>query len=362
MMDKRIRQHILDLEPYEPIIPLDVLSEKLRMPIDTLVKLDANENPYGMPPKAKERLANLAYGHIYPDPESRQLREKLSQVFSMPVKNILAGAGADELIDLIVRLTMDPGDALINCPPTFGFYDAVAQVNDLNIININRNRDFSVDIDEVTQAANSGAKLIFLANPNNPDGSMLSKNDLDRILDLPLLVVIDEAYIEFAPKGSSLYREVLTRDNLIVLRTFSKWGGLAGLRLGYGFFPEILLQQLMKIKQPYNVSVAASEAGIGALEDLELLNLRVDWILAERSRLFSALEDFEWISPYPTQSNFILCRIQGRDAAELQTNLAKQGILIRYFRKKGLEDHVRFSVGKPEDIDKLLSALKELAK
>ena len=362
MMDKWIRQHILDLEPYEPIIPLDVLSKKLEIPIEKLVKLDANENPYGMPPKAKERLANLAYGHIYPDPESRQLREKLSQVFTMPVKNILAGAGADELIDLIVRLTMDPGDALINCPPTFGFYDAVAQVNDLRIVNIQRNRDFTLDIAEITKAANSGAKLIFLANPNNPDGGMLSRNDLEKILDLPLLVVIDEAYIEFAPKGTSLYREVLTRDNLIVLRTFSKWGGLAGMRLGYGFFPEFLLQQLMKIKQPYNVSVAASEAGIGALEDLELLNLRTDWILAERSRLFSALETLEWISPYPTQSNFILCRIKDRDAAELQANLAKQGILIRYFRKKGLEDHVRFSVGKPEDTDKLLSTLKELFK
>jgi len=118
----------------------------------------------------------------------------------------------------------------------------------------------------------------------------------------------------------------------------------------------------MKIKQPYNVSVAASEAGLGALEDLKLLNLRTNWILAERSRLFSALETFDWILPYPTQSNFILCRIRGRDAAELQANLAKQGILIRYFRKEGLEDHVRFSVGKPEETDKLLSALKEVTK
>lgn len=360
MPNNKIRQHILNLEPYEPIIPLDVLSKKLGMPIETLVKLDANENPYGMPTKAKERLADLAYGHIYPDPESRQLREKLSQVFEMPVENILAGAGADELIDLVVRLTMDPGDTLINCPPTFGFYDAVAQVNNLKIINIRRNLDFSVDILEIKKAADLGAKLIFLANPNNPDGSLLSNDDLNKILDLPLLVVIDEAYIEFAPKGASLYEDVLNQDNLIVLRTFSKWGGLAGLRLGYGFFPEALLQQLMKIKQPYNVSVAASEAGMGALEDLELLDLRTEWILAERSRLFSELETFGWISPYPTQSNFILCRIQGRDAAELQANLTKRGILIRYFNKKGLEDHVRFSVGKPEDTDKLLSALKEL--
>ena len=362
MIDDRIRRHILDLEPYEPIIPLDVLSKKMGVPIETLVKLDANENPYGMPPRATERLANLEYGHIYPDPESRQLREKLSQVFNMPIENILAGAGADELIDLIVRLTMDPGDKLINCPPTFGFYDAVAQVNDLQIINIRRNLDFSINIPKIMEAAQAGAKIIFLANPNNPDGSILAKSDLNKLLNLPLIVVIDEAYVEFAPQGTSLYREVLKRDNLIVLRTFSKWGGLAGMRLGYGFFPKDLLQQLMKIKQPYNVSLGASEAGLGALEDIELLNMRKDWILAERSRLFTGLKSFNWISPYPTQSNFILCRIIGQDAAELKENLADRGILIRYFRKKGLEDHVRFSVGKPQDTDKLLDALKELSK
>jgi histidinol-phosphate aminotransferase len=199
-----------------------------------------------------------------------------------------------------------------------------------------------------------------LANPNNPDGSLIPLKTLKMLLDLPLLVVIDEAYIEFAPPNSSLIQEVLNRENLIVLRTFSKWGGLAGLRLGYGVFPAPIVQQILKIKQPYNVSEAASEAGLGALEDLELLNQRLGWIIEERNRLFNALLELDWLSPYPTQANFILTRVIDRDAQKLKFDLASKGILIRYFNKPDLKDHVRFSIGKPEQTDRLIEALKEL--
>ena len=359
MVDNFIREHIKKLTPYEPIFPIDVLSEQLDIPIEALVKLDANENPYGMPPSSKERLANLSFGHIYPDPESRQLREKLADLIHVPFSNILVSSGADELIDLIMRLTMNPGDKIINCPPTFGFYAAESQINDLQIINIRRKPDFSIDYEGICQAVKEGAKVLFLANPNNPDGSTIPRHTLEKILQLPLLTIIDEAYIEFAPSGSSALTRVTDQDNLIVLRTFSKWGGLAGLRLGYGIFPTYLHEELMKIKPPYNVSVAASEAGLGALDDLDVLNIRLDWILSERNRLFQALEEIEWLLPYPTKANFILCRVLEFDAARLKQDLSGQGILIRYFNSTGLRDHVRFSVGKPQDTDRLISALKE---
>lgn len=360
MTTDMIREHIRGLDPYQPIIPLKVLSEQMGQPIENLIKLDANENPYGMPPSAQKRLAELRYGHIYPDPESRQIRQKLAEVLHIPFQNILVGAGADELIDLIARLTMNPGDKIIDCPPTFGFYVAVAQINNLSYIPINRHIDFSLNVDKIKRAVENGAKLIFLANPNNPDGSIIPEKTLEMLLDLPLLVVIDEAYIEFAPPHTSFIQEVLNRDNLIVLRTFSKWGGLAGLRLGYGVFPEPIAQQIFKIKQPYNVSEAASEAGLGALEDLELLSQRLNSIIAERQRLFNALLQFNWLSSYPTHANFILCRVIGRDAHKLKADLAHKGILIRYFNKPGLEDHIRISVGKPEHTDRLIAALKEV--
>lgn len=355
-----LREHIKKIQPYQPIIPFEILSSQLGIPIEDLIKLDANENPYGMPPSARKRLENLQFGHIYPDPESRKLRQKLSEFLKIPFENILAGAGADELIDLIVRVTMDAGDKIINCPPTFGFYHSVAQINDLQIVTVRRNSDFSINLAGISRAASQGARLIFLANPNNPDGGILSQEELDRLLDLPILVIIDEAYVEFAPRGTSRIKEVLQRENLIVLRTFSKWGGLAGIRLGYGIFPYEISKAIMKIKQPYNVSVPASQAGLGAMEDLKLLNTRLECILSERTRLYAMLNELSWLQPYESHANFILSRVIGRNAEKLKKELANRGILIRYFKKPGLEDHVRFSIGKPQETDCLVKTLKEI--
>jgi histidinol-phosphate aminotransferase len=348
------------MRPYEPVIPIDVLSKDLGIPQDQLIKLDANENPYGMPPSAKKRLANLSFGHIYPDPESRYLKNRLSEYLQVPYENIVVGAGSDELIDLIMRVSMASGQKMINCPPTFGFYRAAAQVNNLEVVNINRNPDFSLDFMGIQKAVADGARLIFLANPNNPDGSLIPIELLNQLLLLPVLVVIDEAYIEFSQDYQSPLPDVLHRDNLIVLRTFSKWGGLAGLRLGYGIFPEVLAKAIMKIKQPYNIPVAASEAGLGALDDLALLNKRADQMVLERERVMRRLKDLDYLTPYPSSTNFILCRVMKADAFQLKQTLAQRGILIRYFNTPGLEDHIRISIGKPEENNQLLAALEAL--
>jgi histidinol-phosphate aminotransferase len=151
----------------------------------------------------------------------------------------------------------------------------------------------------------------------------------------------------------------LKRDNLFVLRTFSKWGGLAGVRLGYGVFPRVLAQEIMKIKQPYNVSVPASEAGLGALEDVSILNERAALIIRERERLMKGLRGLDYLEPYPSRANFILCKVTKGNAQQLKESLTQRGILIRYFNKPGLRDHVRFSIGKPADTDRLLEALEE---
>ena len=177
------------------------------------------------------------------------------------------------------------------------------------------------------------------------------------------MIVLDEAYIEFAaPKslGKRLSRitDVSKRENLIVLRTFSKLAGLAGLRVGYGAFPSWLMPTLWKAKQPYNVNVAASTAALAALEDTAYLIETVSKLVAERQRLFDGLSSIDWLSPYPSNANFILCQVKGRDAAQLKADLAVQyGIFIRYFNKPGLDDHIRISIGKPEQTDVLLKAL-----
>ena len=169
-------------------------------------------------------------------------------------------------------------------------------------------------------------------------------------------MVVDEAYIEFAD-AESLASEVAARENLIVLRTFSKWAGLAGLRLGYGIFPPALMPHLWKIKQPYNVNVAADVAGQASLRDMELLLARVRELVSQRTRLQAALEDVPYLSPYPSQANFVLCRVTGMEAADLRDKLAAAGIIVRYYNKPRLHDHIRFSVGTAEQVDRLLAAL-----
>ena len=356
-----IRPHIREMAPYEPILPFEVLSRQLNRAPAEIIKLDANENPYGPLPAVREALANMPFPHVYPDPGSQELRQALAEYHHIPMENLLAGSGADELIDLILRLVIDPGEAIVNCPPTFGMYSFDAELNDARLIQIPRKPYFSLDIEAIEEAVRKEkAKVIFIASPNNPDGSLLPRADLERLLALPALLVLDEAYVEFARANTSVLSRVTEQTNLIVLRTFSKWAGLAGLRVGFGAFPIALMPHLWKIKQPYNVSVAASTAAIISLQHSEELNEIGGKIVVQRERLFKMLETVDYLHPYPSQSNFILCRVIGCDAAALKQALAKAGILVRYFNKPGLQDCIRISVGKPEHTDALLSVLKKL--
>jgi len=349
------------MEPYTPILPFEVLSEQLGFPADQIIKLDANENPYGAIPPVAEALAALPYAHIYPDPESRQLRRAIAAYTGVPFDNILAGAGADELIDLIMRLLLDPGDCILNCPPTFGMYHFDAEVNAAQVVSVPRNANFELDLGGIVAAIEANQpKVLFLASPNNPDGSLLAPEIITALLDLPLILVLDEAYMDFA-ETASMISTVTESDNLIVLRTFSKWPGLAGMRIGYGVFPDWMTPHLWKIKQPYNVSVAATTAAVVSLENVNQLEARTNLLISERERLYRELQKIPWLQPYSSQANFILCKVTDKDAAQLKADLAqKHGILIRYFDKPGLTDHIRISVGKPEHTDALLKALNEL--
>lgn len=362
----KIRAHLESLPPYTPIEPFEVLSERVGRAPSEIVKLDANENPYGPLPVVRQALGKLDFPHIYPDPESRLLRKSLAEFTGVGEEYLLAGAGADELIDLILRVLVEPGETVISCPPTFGMYPFDADVNAARCIEIPRKADFSLDVDAICKAVETHQpKILFVASPNNPDGSLLDPTTMDRLLSLPLLVVLDEAYIEFASEnlGANLsrIREVPSRENLVVLRTFSKWAGLAGLRVGYGAFPLWLMPTLWKSKQPYNVNVAASVAAQVSIEHRDELAKIVERLKRERGRLFTALQEISFLKPYPTQSNFILCQVIDRDAAELKRRLAEEhGVFIRYFNKPGLRDHIRISVGRPQDTGTLLRALRAM--
>jgi len=354
------------MPPYTPIEPFEILSERLGRSPDKIIKLDANENPYGPLPEVREALGSMKFPHIYPDPESRALRKSIEGFSDVPAEFLLAGSGADELIDLLMRLLLEPGESILSCPPTFGMYAFDGELNAARMIEVPRRADFSLDMDAIRKAVGiHQPKILFLATPNNPDGSLLDAKTIDELLNLPLLLVLDEAYIEFAGDGLgaglSRIREVPSRENLVVLRTFSKWAGLAGLRVGYGAFPAWLMPTLWKAKQPYNVNVAASVAAQVSLKYTDELAGVVNHLRDERRRLFEGLQKIPYLQPYPSRSNFILCRVVDRDAAELKARLAQDhGIFVRYFNKPGLRDHIRISVGRPEEMNVLFKALKDL--
>ena len=364
--EMKIRTHLESLPAYTPIEPFEVLSARIGRSPDQIVKLDANENPYGPLTVVREALGKMDFPHIYPDPESRVLRKSLAKFTGIGEEYLLAGQGADELIDLLMRVFLDPNDCILSCPPTFGMYSFDAELNAARCIEVPRRADFSLDMEGISKAVEiHQPKLFFITSPNNPDGSLIDSKTMDELLSLPTLIVLDEAYIEFAGDdlgaNPSRIHEVPMRENLIVLRTFSKWAGLAGLRIGYGAFPLWLMPILWKSKQPYNVNVAASVAAQVSLEHTDELKKFVELLIEERARLFKALQEIPYIKPHPTQSNFILCQVIGRDAAELKAKLAQEhGVFIRYFNKPGLRDHIRISVGRPQDTDVLVAALRNL--
>lgn len=362
MLERILRPDIAALEAYTPVIPLDILAQRLNIPLEQLIKLDANENPYGPAPRVYAALAALQAQElaIYPDPEHTRLRAAISRYIGQPTSRIMCGVGSDELIDLLMRVCFQPRDVLIDCPPTFPMYAFNAGILQADVLNVPRDDDFALDIEGIAEAVERGGKVIFLAAPNNPTGNLLPREQLLRLLELPLLVVADEAYAEFA--GESVVDLVGSLPNLVVLRTFSKWAGLAGMRIGYALAHEELLAYIWKIKQPYNLNVASEAAAIASLEDLDYLRGNIARLVAERERLALELGRFPNLHVYPSQANFLLCRLSGRGeriGLELRDTLRRRGILVRAYDKPGLRDCVRFSIGLPEQTDMLLAALEK---
>jgi histidinol-phosphate aminotransferase len=355
-----IRPDIYEMVAYTPIVPFEVLSRKLGIPEGQIVKVDANENPYGPSPKALAALAAYPYYHIYPDPNHTLLRDALQDYVGVDKAHLMLGTGSDELLDVVIRLFVQPADSIVNCPPTFGMYPFLAAVAGARTVSIPRTPSFGLDLGAIEDAFGQPSKppkLIFVTSPNNPDGSAIDRRALLRLLDLPAVVVIDQAYVEFG--GTDFSRMVPEHANLIVMRTFSKWAGLAGLRVGYGVFPRQIVGHLYKIKQPYNVNAAAQAAVLASLEDLPTLLGHVQILVQERERLYRELQRIRYLRPYPSHANFILSRVLGPDAARLKASLERRGILVRYYRTPGLEDCIRISVGRPEQNDRVLEALRE---
>ena len=355
---KLIRPELQSLGGYSAHTSPETLAGKIDIPAEKIIKLDANENPYGCSPRVLPALSKYRKWNIYPDAAQAGLRRQLQDYVGVDAGRIVAACGSGELLDDILCLFIKPGDEVVNCIPTFDMYRTRTIINGATLVNVPRDENYAIRVSAIKSAITPKTKLIILANPNSPTGTVTPENDISALLETGVPVLVDEAYYEFY--GKTVVPLTDRYSNLMVLRTFSKWAGLAGLRAGYGIFPPEIASYLIKVKLPYNVNVAALVAVQESLKDVDYLMEKVKAIIDERERLFQELGKIDWLKPFSSQANFIFCAVLKGDASKLQQRLQQRGILIRYFNLPRLQNSIRISVGRPADTDTLVKALQEL--
>ncbi|MFA0752721.1 MAG: hypothetical protein IMHGJWDQ_000483 [Candidatus Fervidibacter sp.] len=357
----RVRKAVHRLRPYVPGKPIEEVQRELN--ITEVVKLASNENPLGPSPRAIEAATRaLSEAHRYPDDTYFRLRQKLASVYQVPSDWILLGRGSDEILLHIVQTFVEPGDEVVFSTPSFVMYDLLSTLMDAVCMKVPL-RDERHDVAGLLSAISPRTKVMFIDNPNNPTGTILRDRAVKALLDeIPegVLVVLDEAYAEFVeasdyPNSLDYVREGYP---VIVLRTFSKAYGLAGLRVGYGFARSELTQHLFKVREPFNVSSIAAAAAEAALDDKEFLERVRKTVWTSKRLLYRALEQLG-IRYVPTEANFVLMDV-GRPAKKVAEALMRKGVIVRPCEPFGLPTHLRVDVGTPETVERFVTALREV--
>ncbi|MBE7466306.1 MAG: histidinol-phosphate transaminase [Planctomycetes bacterium] len=331
-----------------------------------VIKLNTNENPYPPSPRVVEAIqAELGSGKTagerlrrYSDPMATELRQAASEATGLPIEQILHGNGSDELLAMLLRAFVSEGDAIAYPYPTYVLYETLAHAQGAEIRTVDFNRDFELPAD----LYGCGAKLVFVAAPNSPSGTVYALNDLRHLADSLIdgILVIDEAYVEFAEHHA--LGLVSEKPNVVVTRTFSKSHSLAGMRLGLLYASREIVAGLVKVKDSYNLDRLAIAAGAAALRDPEWTAANTRKVKATRARLVKALHELG-LEVVPSQSNFVFTRLPGSKAAERAAGayrfLKERGILIRYFPARLLDDGLRITVGTDGEIDAFLECFRE---
>lgn len=344
---KLVRQNIRSVKPYS--------SARDEFSGEAKVFLDANENSLGSP--------LLKWYNRYPDPYQHQLKNAISKIKSVPANHIFLGNGSDECIDLLYRCFCEPGkDNVIICPPTYGMYEVSASINDVEVRKAPLTPSFQLDLEAIESLVDAHTKLIWICSPNNPTGNSLNYEDIAVLLNnFEGLVVVDEAYINFA-RQRSLLAELNEYPNLVVLQTFSKAWGLAALRLGMAFSCPAIIDWLNKIKPPYNINQATQELALQALEETGQVNDMIREIVAMRDELAAVFRRMPLVQfVYPSDANFLLVKV--RDAEGVYQYLLAQGIVVRDRSKVELcEGCLRITIGTEAENTLLVDALIDYMK
>lgn len=344
-LESLVRENIKRLTPYS--------SARKEFNGAAQIFLDANENSFGSP-------LPVNYNR-YPDPLQWKIKEKIAANYSIKPTEIFIGNGSDEAIDLLFRIFCEPqNDNILICPPTYGMYEVSANINDVGIKRANLTEDFQLDLSEIETAIDENTKLLFICSPNNPTGNSLKREEvLNLAKNFNGIAVVDEAYIHFSNE-ESLLSEINNFPNLVVLQTFSKAWGLAGLRVGLAFANEEIIKLFNKVKPPYNVSEIAQHAILDAFENAENVEKTIAEIISEREKLIENLRGFSFVKKiYPTDANFVL--VKTSDAKSIYEFLLDEKIVVRNRNNVELcEGCLRITVGTVEENESLLKSLKKL--
>lgn len=351
-LQELVRPNIWELEPYR--CARDDYSEG--------VLLDANENAFGPP------CENSDVFERYPCPYQWELKELVAKHRGVAKENVFVGVGSDEAIDMIIRIFCTPGkEKILITPPTYGMYSVSAATNDVEVVKVPLSPapDFQLRVDAMLEAVREhrgAVKMIFACTPGNPTANMLSRKDIVALLESPDydgIVVADEAYIDFAPEGSSLSALVKQYPRLVVLQTMSKAFGLAGIRCGFALGDPALIQVMSNVKAPYNVNKLTSKVAISAFEQIGNLKPKITTVLSERDRVASALSKVPAVGRvYASDTNFIL--FECKDALQVYEQMAAEGVVVRYRgTQKYCDSCLRATIGTREENDTFLALLRK---
>jgi len=320
------------------------------------IKLNTNENPYPPSPQVLEALRDAVGENLrlYPRPLADELRERAARLFRLLPQNVLVGNGSDELLAIVMRAVVDPGDAVAYPVPTYSLYDTLVALHSGEAIHVPFPADFSFP----AALADVDARLVIVCNPNSPSGTRIASQELGPLFRRrDRLVVIDEAYVDFADGDClDLLREV---PNVVILRTLSKSYSLAGMRIGLALGAQNVIEQLVKVKDSYNVNRLSIVAGAAALRDPRWMEANVRRVRRSRDGLTRRLVEMGFEVP-PSQANFVLARKPGEDLGPLYEGLKRRGVLVRYFPTPDLRDALRITVGTDDEISVLLRVLERL--
>ncbi|MBI5124481.1 MAG: histidinol-phosphate transaminase [Candidatus Omnitrophica bacterium] len=362
-IDKLFRQEIEDIPVYIPGKPIEEVQRMLGL--KRVIKLASNENPLGPSPKAMEAIRkNLKDINRYPDAASWYLKAKIANMFKTEIDRIVCGNGSDEIIILTMKAFVDRGDEVIIAKPTFLIYQVAAGISGADIKFVPLTKDLKYDLKSMKKAITNKTKIIFIANPDNPAGTYVTKDELDEFFeDIPndVIVYLDEAYFELAKSLAKDYPngiDYLDRPNLIVARSFSKIYGLAGLRIGYGITSGRIAKYLDKFRDPFNVNALAQAAACAAMDDKAFVKKTLDLVKEERQFLYKELEKMglEYVK---TVTNFMMINVK-TDGTKVFEKMICKGIIIRDMKAWGYSTFIRVSVGTHQENKIFIETLKEI--